>query len=348
MRSTVPTMRRGLGSSLKLSTRSAVTSNATLYPHLLEPLDLGHITLKNRAIMGSMHTGLEESGNFFSSSKLDDMAEYFAERARGGVGLMVTGGIAPNNAGRTLYGAGKMSTLGESKSHTVVTSAVHENGGLIAMQILHTGRYGYHHSVVSASNVKSPIGWFTPAALSTSGIEGTISDYVKCAEFAKLAGYDGVEIMGSEGYLINQFLVKKTNKRTDEWGGSYDNRMRFATEIVSRTRKAVGKDFIIIYRLSMLDLVEDGSTWAEVVELAHRIEQVTPTSVRLQNVWLEPFRATSSSTCIISLDIFPFVMLCSFRLEQLSSILASGGTKHESLQLQQWSQEVPLLGSLQK
>ena len=284
MQLTVPIIRRGLKSTLKLSTRSALASNGSPYPHLMEPLDLGHITLKNRAIMGSMHTGLEESGNFFSSSKLDDMAEYFAERARGGVGLMVTGGIAPNNAGRTLYGAGKMSTLGESNSHAVVTSAVHENGGRIAMQILHTGRYGYHHSVVSASNVKSPIGWFTPAALSTSGIEGTISDYVKCAEFAKLAGYDGIEIMGSEGYLINQFLVKKTNKRTDEWGGSYDNRMRFATEIVSRTRKAIGKDFIIIYRLSMLDLVEDGSTWAEVVELAHRIEQVKIMLVRLRNV----------------------------------------------------------------
>ena len=246
-----------------------------LYPHLLKPLDLGHVVLKNRAIMGSMHTGLEESGGFFSTSKLDDMAEYFAERARGGIGLMVTGGIAPNNAGRTLYGAGKMNTTDESNRHKVVTEAVHENGGRIAMQILHTGRYGYHHSVVSASAVKSPIGWFTPSALSNAGIEETISDYVKCAEFAKLAGYDGIEIMGSEGYLINQFLVKKTNKRTDEWGGSYDNRMRFATEIVSRTRKAVGKDFIIIYRLSMLDLVEDGSTWAEVVELAHRIEHVS-------------------------------------------------------------------------
>lgn len=259
----------------QLSTRSAASTGLELYPNLLKPLDLGHVVLKNRAIMGSMHTGLEESGGFFSSSKLDDMAEYFAERARGGIGLMVTGGIAPNNAGRTLYGAGKMSTLDESNRHKIVTKAVHDNGGRIAMQILHTGRYGYHHSVVSASAVKSPIGWFTPTALSVAGIEGTISDYVKCAEFAKLAGYDGIEIMGSEGYLINQFLVKKTNKRTDEWGGSYDNRMRFATEIVSRTRKAVGKDFIIIYRLSMLDLVEDGSTWEEVVELAHRIEHVS-------------------------------------------------------------------------
>ena len=259
----------------RLSTRTAPNAGLKLFPHLLEPLDLGHVVLKNRAIMGSMHTGLEESGGLFSSTKLDDMAEYFAERARGGVGLMVTGGIAPNNAGRTLYGAGKMNTIGESNTHRIVTDMVHENGGRIAMQILHTGRYGYHHNVVSASAVKSPIGWFTPSALSSSGIESTISDYVKCAEFAKLAGYDGVEIMGSEGYLINQFLVKKTNKRTDEWGGSYDNRMRFATEIVSRTRQAVGKDFIIIYRLSMLDLVEDGSTWAEVVELANRIEHVS-------------------------------------------------------------------------
>jgi 2,4-dienoyl-CoA reductase (NADPH2) len=213
-----------------MSTRPLLSEGSRLYPHLLEPLDLGHVVLKNRAIMGSMHTGLEESGSLFSSSKLDDMAEYFAERARGGVGLMVTGGIAPNNAGRTLYGAGKMSTSAESNSHKIVTDAVHANGGRIAMQILHTGRYGYHHSVVSASAVKSPIGWFTPSALSSSGIESTISDYVKCAEFAKLAGYDGIEIMGSEGYLINQFLVTKTNKRTDEWGGTYDNRMRFAKQ----------------------------------------------------------------------------------------------------------------------
>lgn len=278
-----------------MSTRPLLSEGSKLYPHLLEPLDLGHVVLKNRAIMGSMHTGLEESGSFFSSSKLDDMAEYFAERARGGVGLMVTGGIAPNNAGRTLYGAGKMSTSAESNSHKIVTDAVHANGGRIAMQILHTGRYGYHHSVVSASAVKSPIGWFTPSALSSSGIESTISDYVKCAEFAKLAGYDGVEIMGSEGYLINQFLVTKTNKRTDEWGGSYSNRMRFATEIVSRTRKAVGKDFIIIYRLSMLDLVEDGSTWAEVVELAHRIEQVSDSSVSLSVTLNAHYRLMSAA-----------------------------------------------------
>eukprot|EP00596_Hydrurales_sp_CCMP1899_P005150 CAMPEP_0119037778 /NCGR_PEP_ID=MMETSP1177-20130426/6280_1 /TAXON_ID=2985 /ORGANISM="Ochromonas sp, Strain CCMP1899" /LENGTH=716 /DNA_ID=CAMNT_0006999457 /DNA_START=272 /DNA_END=2422 /DNA_ORIENTATION=- len=237
--------------------------------------------------MGSMHTGLEESGGFFTAGKLDDMAEYFAERARGGVGLMVTGGIAPNNAGRTLYGAGKMNTIDESNRHKLVTQAVHDNDGRICMQILHTGRYGYHHSVVSASAVKSPIGWFTPTALSSAGVEETITDYVKCAEFARKAGYDGIEIMGSEGYLINQFLVNKTNKRTDEYGGSYSNRMRFATEIVSRTRKALGPDFIIIYRLSMLDLVEDGSTWAEVVELAHRIEAAGATIINTGIGWHE-------------------------------------------------------------
>lgn len=167
-----------------------------------------------------------------------------------------------------------MTNTNEAHGHKIVTDAVHANGGLIAMQILHTGRYGYHHNVVSASAIKSPIGMFTPHALSHNEIEQTISDYVRCAELARVAGYDGVEIMGSEGYLINQFLVKKTNKRTDEWGGNYNNRMKFAVEIVKRTRKAVGKDFIIIYRLSMLDLMEDGSTWPEVVELAKRIEQV--------------------------------------------------------------------------
>jgi 2,4-dienoyl-CoA reductase (NADPH2) len=255
----------------------------------MEPLTLhaaGGITLKNRAVMGSMHTGLEENG-FLFPSQLDDLAEYFAERARGGVGLMVTGGIAPNNAGRTFYGAAKMSSGAEAGYHKVVTERVHAEGGKIAMQILHTGRYGYHNFVVSASSIKSPIGWFTPAALSASGVEQTIADYVRCAELARSAGYDGVEIMGSEGYLINQFLVKKTNKRTDQWGGSYENRMRLATEIVKRTRQAVGKDFIIIYRLSMLDLVEDGSSWAEVVELAHRIEAAGASIINTGIGWHE-------------------------------------------------------------
>jgi 2,4-dienoyl-CoA reductase (NADPH2) len=214
-------------------TLSTAASSKT-FPRMMEPLVLhaaDGITLKNRVVMGSMHTGLEESG-FLFPKKLDDMAEYFAERAKGGVGLMVTGGIAPNNAGRTFYGAAKMSNASEAAVHKIVTDRVHEEGGKIAMQILHTGRYGYHNFVVSASAIKSPIGWFTPSELTAKGVEQTISDYAKAAELARSAGYDGVEIMGSEGYLINQFLIKKTNKRTDQWGGSYENRMRFATEIV--------------------------------------------------------------------------------------------------------------------
>lgn len=253
---------------------------------MLEPLDLGHVVLKNRVLMGSMHTGLEEAGGLFNHN-LEEMAAFYRERARGQVGLMVTGGISPNDAGRTLLMAAKMSTSSESKHHQVITSAVHKEGGRIAMQILHSGRYGYHFNSVSASAIKSPISWFKPKALSSKEVLGTIDDFVKCAELAKAAGYDGVEIMGSEGYLINQFLVSKTNKRTDEWGGSYDNRMRLATDIVRRVRQAVGKDFIIIYRLSMLDLVDDGSSWPEVVELAKRIEAAGASIINTGIGWHE-------------------------------------------------------------
>ena len=195
------------------------------------------------------------------SKNLDELAAYFAERAKGEVGLMVTGGIAPNEAGRVGFGAAKMTTFAESNQHKVVTDAVHEHGGRIAMQILHTGRYAYHPFPVSASAIKAPIGWFKPTALTTGDVYDTIDDFVRCAVLAKNSGYDGVEIMGSEGYLINQFLVKKTNKRTDEWGGSYQNRSRLPKEIVKKVRQACGPDFIIIYRLSMLDLVDDGSSW---------------------------------------------------------------------------------------
>jgi 2,4-dienoyl-CoA reductase (NADPH2) len=219
--------------------------------------------------MGSMHTGLEEPGFL---GDLSEMAEFYAARAKGGVGLIVTGGVAPNSQGRVTFGAAKMSSWREAHHHKMVTDAVHANGGKIAMQILHAGRYSYHFFPVSASAIKSPIGWFTPSALSASGVSSTIEDYVRSAVLAKSAGYDGVEVMGSEGYLINQFLVKRTNKRTDEWGGSYANRMRFPVEIVKRMRAAVGKDFIIIYRLSMLDLVKDGSSWEEIVELAKAVE----------------------------------------------------------------------------
>ena len=254
-------------STLVKSQRYALSSHinvgSTLYPKMLEPLDLGHITLKNRVLMGSMHTGLEEPGMF---GNLEGLAEFMGERARGDVGIIVSGGVAPNPAGRGVVFAGKMDTMADSNMHRVVTDAVHENGGVIAMQILHTGRYGYHWSTVSASSVKSPIGWSKPTMLNSKGVEETIDDFARCAAFAKDAGYDGVEVMGSEGYLINQFIAERVNNsRSDAYGGSYENRMRFPVEIVKRCREAVGKDFIIIYRLSMLDLVRGGSTWEEIV-----------------------------------------------------------------------------------
>ncbi|CAK4766061.1 unnamed protein product [Aphanomyces euteiches] len=260
------------------------------YPHLLQPLDLGFTTLKNRVLMGSMHTGLEEGRT------LTKMATFFAERARGDVGLMVTGGFAPNRAGRLSPFAGKLTTSTEINRHKEVTEAVHENGGKIAMQILHSGRYGYHPFIVAPSPVKSPIGMFTPRELSPADIQSTIKDYVQCAVNAKEAGYDGVEVMGSEGYLINQFIVKHTNKRTDGWGGEYKNRIKFPVEIVRQMRRAVGIDFIIIFRLSMLDLVQDGSSWEEIVELAKEIEIAGATILNTGIGWHEarvPTIATS-------------------------------------------------------
>jgi 2,4-dienoyl-CoA reductase (NADPH2) len=240
---------------------------STPYPHLLAPLDLGHVVLKNRVLMGSMHVGLEEQ-----VGPLTRMAAYFRRRAEGGVGLIVTGGVAPNVAGWVKPLAGKLTNRWEAYKHRVVTDAVHDAGGRIALQILHAGRYGYHPFAVAPSKLRSPITPFTPRELSAKGVERTIADFVRCAVLAKQAGYDGVEVMGSEGYLINEFLATRTNRRTDAWGGSYANRMRFPVEIVRRTREAVGPDFVIIYRLSMLDLVEEGSTWDEVVELAQAIE----------------------------------------------------------------------------
>ncbi len=252
------------------------------YPHLFEPLDLGFTTLKNRILMGSMHTGLEESKNGFAKQ-----AAYFAERAKGGVGLIVTGGVAPNRAGWTSPFGSKLSTRSEAKQHQLITEAVHAEGGKICMQILHTGRYGYHPICVAPSAIKSPISPFKPWKLSRGGIQRTINDFVNCAKLAQEAGYDGVEIMGSEGYLINQFIVSKTNQRTDEWGGSYENRIKFPIEIVRRTREAVGNNFIIIYRLSMLDLVEDGSTWEEVEQLAKEIEKAGATIINTGIGWHE-------------------------------------------------------------
>jgi len=252
------------------------------YPHLLSPLDLGFTTLRNRVLMGSMHTGLEDRAKDY-----DKLAAYFGERAAGGVALIVTGGIAPSIQGWLAPFASKLSWPWEVKRHRKVTGAVHAHGGKIAMQILHAGRYGYHPLSVSASPIKSPITPFRPRELSKSGIENTIEDFVRTAAYAQEAGYDGVEVMGSEGYLINQFLVKRTNQRSDEWGGSYENRMRFPTEIVRRIRAKVGRDFIIIYRLSMLDLVEDGQTWEEVVQLAKAIEAAGATLINTGIGWHE-------------------------------------------------------------
>ncbi|KAG7396195.1 hypothetical protein PHYBOEH_002636 [Phytophthora boehmeriae] len=260
------------------------------YPHLLEPLDLGFTQLKNRVLMGSMHTGLEEG------KSLTRLATFFAERAKGNVGLMVTGGIAPNRAGRVSPLAAKLTTPGEVNAHKEVTQAVHQYDGKIAMQILHSGRYGYHPFNVAPSAIKAPIGWFTPKELSSSAVERTIQDYADCAARAREAGYDGVEIMGSEGYLINQFIVEHTNKRKDQWGGSYENRIRFPVEIVKAVRAAVGKDFIIIFRLSMLDLVEKGSSWDEIVMLAKQIEAAGATIINTGIGWHEariPTIATS-------------------------------------------------------
>jgi 2,4-dienoyl-CoA reductase (NADPH2) len=260
------------------------------YPHLLQPLDLGFTTLKNRVLMGSMHTGLEDGNHF------DRLAAYFAERARGDVGLMVTGGFAPNIAGWTKPFAGRLATHGAARRHRTVTNAVHEEGGKIALQILHTGRYGYHPFAVAPTALRSPISPFTPRELSARGIERQIRAFVHCAQLAREAGYDGVEIMGSEGYFINQFLVTHTNKRTDDWGGSYANRMRLPVEIVQRTREAVGKDFIIIYRLSMIDLIPDGSSWEEVVQLAKAVERAGATIINTGIGWHEariPTIATS-------------------------------------------------------
>ncbi|WP_137702544.1 NADPH-dependent 2,4-dienoyl-CoA reductase [Marimonas lutisalis] len=262
----------------------------TNYPHLLKPLDLRHVTLKNRVLMGSMHTGLEERGDW------DRVAEYYAERARGGVGLMVTGGIAPNEEGGVFPGAAGLYTPEDIANHRKVTDRVHEAGGRIAMQILHAGRYAYGPNCVSASPVKSPISPFPPKELDEEGIEKQIADFATTAARAREAGYDGVEVMGSEGYFINQFLVTHVNKRTDRWGGSYENRMRLPIEIMKRVRAAVGEDFIIIYRLSMIDLVPDGSTFDEVVQLAREIEKAGASIINTGIGWHEariPTIATS-------------------------------------------------------
>ncbi|MEV6194913.1 NADPH-dependent 2,4-dienoyl-CoA reductase [Streptomyces sp. NPDC051920] len=261
------------------------------YPHLLNPLDLGFTTLPNRVLMGSMHVGLEEAERGF-----ERMAEFYATRARGGVGLIVTGGIAPNDAGRPYEGGAKLTTEAEAGQHAGITAAVHREGGKIAMQILHFGRYAYHKDLVAPSALQAPISPFVPNELSDAEVEQTIDDYARAARLARRAGYDGVEIMGSEGYLINEFIALQTNRREDRWGGSYENRMRFPVEIVRRVREAVGDDFIIIYRLSMLDLVPGGSSLDEVVTLARAVEAAGATIINTGIGWHEariPTIATS-------------------------------------------------------
>ncbi|ENU36334.1 MULTISPECIES: NADPH-dependent 2,4-dienoyl-CoA reductase [Acinetobacter] len=252
------------------------------YPHLLQPLDLGFTTLKNRVLMGSMHIGLEEAPQGY-----ERMAAFYAERAKGGVSLIVTGGVSPNDDGVVFAHGTKLDTVEEAEKHKVITQAVHEAGGKIAMQILHTGRYSYQANNVAPSAIQAPINPIKPKALSSAEVQQTIDDFANCAKLAQYAGYDGVEIMGSEGYLINEFIAARTNHRDDEWGGSYENRIRFPIEIVKRTRDLVGENFIIIYRLSMLDLVEGGSSLEEVVQLAKEIEKAGATIINTGIGWHE-------------------------------------------------------------
>ncbi|GHI97307.1 NADPH-dependent 2,4-dienoyl-CoA reductase [Streptomyces olivaceus] len=261
------------------------------YPHLLSPLDLGFTTLPNRVLMGSMHVGLEEAERGF-----ERMAAFYAARARGGVGLIVTGGIAPNDEGRPYPGGARLTTPDEAERHRIVTDAVHREGGRIALQILHFGRYAYHPDLVAPSPLQAPISPHVPRELTDADVERTVDDYVRTARLARGAGYDGVEIMGSEGYLINEFIAARTNHRTDRWGGSYENRTRFPVEIVRRVREAVGEDFIVVYRLSMLDLVPGGSTLDEVVALAGAVEAAGATLINTGIGWHEariPTIATS-------------------------------------------------------
>ncbi|MEW6998085.1 FAD-dependent oxidoreductase [Colwelliaceae bacterium BS250] len=268
-----------------------MTTVTNPFPHLLEPLDLGFIKIRNRTLMGSMHIGLEEE-----RGGMDKMAAFYAERARGGAGIIVTGGIAPNIAGWVMPFGGTMSRKSHAEKHKVVTEAVHKEGGVICMQILHTGRYGYHPFNVAPSKIQAPINPFKPRALSSRKVWKTIKDYANSSSLAQFAGYDGVEIMGSEGYLINQFFCERTNQRTDEWGGSLENRARLAIETVKAVRAKVGEKFIIIYRLSMIDLVEGGASWDEVVYLAKEIEKAGATIINTGIGWHEarvPTIATS-------------------------------------------------------
>jgi 2,4-dienoyl-CoA reductase (NADPH2) len=256
--------------------------STTSYPQLFSPLEVGGTTLRNRVVMGSMHTGLEDR-----AWDVNRLAAYFAERARGGVGLIITGGYAPNRTGWLLPFGAKLTTRTEAYRHRTITRAVHDAGAKIALQILHAGRYAYVPGSVSASSIKAPINPFRPRALSDRGVRGVIDDYVRCAELARFAGYDGVEIMGGEGYFINQFLAPRTNRRTDRWGGSAANRRRLAVEVVRRTRAAAGPDFLIIFRLSMAELVENGQTFAEIIDLAKELETAGASVLNTDIGWHE-------------------------------------------------------------
>lgn len=266
--------------SLSSTSTSSSSSHLEKYPHIFQSAQFGNITVRNRIIMGSMHTGLEEG-------KIDQLAAFYAERAKGEVGIIVTGGISPNTAGQGLPGAAKLTTLEEVEHHKPITKAVHDNNGRIVMQILHTGRYAKTPALVAPSPIPAPINRITPRELTTEEVYQTIQDYANCAVLAQKAGYDGVEIMGSEGYLINQFLVRRTNHRTDEWGGDYNNRIRFPIEIVKATRQAVGPNFIIIYRLSMIDLVEDGSSFDEIKQLGTAIRDAGASIINTGIGWHE-------------------------------------------------------------
>jgi 2,4-dienoyl-CoA reductase (NADPH2) len=289
---------------------NAMSTPLNAHPHLLQPLDLGFTTLRNRVMMGSMHTGLED--RFYNYGKL---AAYFRERAKGGVGLIVTGGISPNRQGWLLPFGGTLNSIFDVRNHRKVTQAVHEEGGKILMQILHSGRYGYQPFVVSASAIKSPISMFKPKALTLRGIRSTVNAYVRCAKLAQQAGYDGVEIMGSEGYLLNQFLCTRSNQRTDAFGGGIENRMRLAVEIVSQVRAAVGPGFILMYRHSILDLVEGGNTWPEVVQVARALETAGVTLFNTGIGWHE----ARTPTIVTSVPRAAFASVAA-RLKQAVSV----------------------------
>lgn len=279
------------------------------YPNLLSPLDLGFTTLRNRVVMGSMHTGLEDR-----PKDTDRLAEYFAERARGGVGMLITGGYAPNRTGWLYPFASELVTPAEARRHRRITGAVHDADAKILLQVLHAGRYAYHPLSVSASSIKAPINPFRPRKLTSRGVEATIADFARCAQLAQEAGYDGVEIMGSEGYLLNQFLAPRTNKRTDSWGGTPAKRRRFPVEIVRRTRAAVGPDFIICYRMSMADYVEGGQSWDEIVALASELETAGATIINSGFGWHE----ARIPTIVTSVPSGAFVDISNAVAEQVS------------------------------